>query len=234
MDKLKSTCRITEVDDTSDMLLKIYGESQAVSDDKFLQSIFADMKPLSDQITSAIKQDKAQSTLDEADVVRDNAVVALSNLLTGCSTMPVEKLAKSGIALKTVFDKYGVKITRESYVNESSLIESLLKDLDDQSLKSDIAALQGVGETIEALRSAQDAFNRARLDYEAAKAENSVAVSATELKKPILALINDKLVPYLNIMVIAEPDKFSVFAGRVSETIDRANASVASRSKKSE
>lgn len=230
MKKLNASARVTEVDDTSDQLITIYNNATALADEPFLKATFAEMKTLSVKITEAIKSDKAQSDLDKADANRDAQIHALSKIITGYASIPIENLAKSGAALKKIFDKYGLKITRESYANESSLIESMLMDLGAESVKSDVEALQGVAETIAALRGAQDAFNKARLEYDTAKANDKACANATEVKKSLLAVINDKLVTYLNAMIVADNAKYGQFAGMVEAEINRVNEAVSARS----
>ena len=59
---------------------------------------------------------------------------------------------------KKMFDNYTLSITRENYESESSLVESLLADLNTAALQAHITALPGVSEAIVAVRTAQTAF----------------------------------------------------------------------------
>ena len=233
MEKLTVSARITEVDDASNQLVKVYEQTPAVQNDALLKAIFDEMKSLSEQITEAILRDKVKSELEEADNVRDEKVRSLFKVVCGYAAMPMEGIAKSGIALKRVIDKYGVRIVNESYANESSLIESLLQDLAVDELKDDIASLSGVSEAIEALRSAQDVFDNARLSYyNAMSVEETSKVSATGIKKPLLYCINNKLVDYLNIVASLNEGLYGEFAGLIAEEIEKANAAIALRFKK--
>ena len=232
MNRIRITARITEVDDASDQLITLYEQSAAVKGDGLLKTIFAEMKSLSDRITEAICRDKAESELESADALRDDEVRRLSSVINGYASMHVEALAKNGATLKRVFDKYGVKIVNESYASESSLIESLLGDLADEEVGGCVAALQGVPEAVAALRAAQDAFNNARLAYDSAKAQDRSTASATEIKRLLLACINQKLVAYLNVVRMSDAATYGEFAGLVEEEIERVNAAVASRTKR--
>lgn len=232
MKKLASIARVTEIDALSDTLLRLYADETAVANDAFLKKYFAELQKLSDAITEAIKRDHAQSNMDEKDAARDEAVRNLGDLLDGYAVFPVPEKKAAALALKAIFDKYGRKITGESYANESSFIESLLKDLDTSDAKANIAKLDGIEATVKAVRTTQDEFTAA---YDAwAKAQNAdaAAVNATGVKKPLVALINDKIVPYLTAM--AEEDEFKHFASLVAQEIDKVNGAVSGRSGKAE
>lgn len=108
----------------------------------------------------------------------------------------------------------------------------MLEDFAAEPLAAHIAALEGVSEAISAIRSAQDAFTSANDAYVAAS--DSKGASASSFKKPLLAAINEKLVPYLNAMQIAKNENCAAFAAGVETEINRVNEAVAKRSKKGE
>ena len=84
-----------------------------------------------------------------------------------------------------------------------------------QKVAEGIKALAGVAELVAQLHEAQDAFAAAYDGYIKAKAGK--CDSASSLKKPLVALINDGIVPYLNIVAA------------MAENIKRANDIVAPR-----
>ena len=86
--------------------------------------------------------------------------------------------------LLAVTEKYK-GITSEAYARESSLIESMLEDFGNATLADSIKALDGVGDLISALRTAQDDFNAA--NDTATAALTAKGESAYALKKPLLA-----------------------------------------------
>lgn len=164
---------------------------------------------------------------DEADGSRDDAVRSLGAVLSGYAAMPIAAKKEAAIPLKAVYDKYAkAGILRANYTSESSMIESMLEDL--SALAENIAALDGVGEAVAEVRATQDAFAKANDEYVAAKADKSV--SATSLKKPLISLVNDKIVPYLDAMFIAGNENCAAFARTVEEEIKRVNAVVSARS----
>ena len=230
MNKLNAKARITEVDGLSDSVIRIFGADSKAQGDAFLKSQIAQLTVLSDAITAAILQDKAVSNLDEADSKRDEAIKNLGALLSGYAVFPLEEKKAAALGLKAVYDKYAKSgILSASYISESSMIESLLGDFSSAEAKANIEKLDGIGDMIAAIRTAQDDFTAANDAF--VKAEGSKGASASSYKKPILSVINDKIVPYLNTMAVVGNTAVAEFAKGVESEITRVNETVAKRGK---
>ena len=231
MKKIRTTVRVTELDTISDVLLRLYKADSSIASDDYLKSTMAEIESLSERITIAIKADKIASTLDEADVKRDEIIRSLGTLLNGYAVIPIAEKKAAAEKLLAVFDKYK-GITAESYANESSFIESMLKDYAASELADSIKALDGVGSYITDLRAAQDEFNKANDEFTAANVNKGE--SATALKKPLLSAINDKLVAYLTAMNLVNTAVYGDFVSKAEAEIEKMNNSVAKRGKVSE
>lgn len=227
MNKVISKVRVTEVDGLSDALVRLYKADEGVSSDVFLKSVMDEIEKLSVAITTAIKKDKVLSNLEEADIVRDEAVKNLSTLLDGYEVFPVAAKKEAAQKLKTVFDKYRKSIITANYVSESSLIESLLEDFSKE--EEAVSLLDGIKEILEQIRSAQDSFVKASDEYNAASTVKTE--SASSLKKPLLSAINDKLIPYITAMKMANSAVYADFATKAEGEIKRVNEIVLRRGK---
>lgn len=226
MKKVKQNIRITEADTVSDALVRIYKAAGAVAKDAALATIMGEVETLSAKITTAIKADKVSRSLEDADAKRDDVIRSLGTLLSGYGAIPiVEKKAAAG-KLLAVYDKYGKSIVGESYARESSLIESMLEDFSADALSYAIKSLDGVADLIASLRAAQDEFNAA--NDTATAALTAKGESAYAVKKPLLAAINEKLVPYLTAMAAVSTD-YADLAAKADVEIAKANASVAKK-----
>lgn len=227
MNKVISKVRVTEVDGLSDALVRLYKADEGISSDAFLKSVMDEIEKLSVSITTAIKKDKVLSNLEEADGVRDEAVKNLSTLLDGYEVFPVAAKKEAAQKLKTIFDKYRKSITTANYVSESSLIESLLEDFSKE--EETVSLLDGIKEILEQIRSAQDSFVKASDEYNAASTVKTE--SASSLKKPLLSAINDKLIPYITAMKMANSAVYADFATKAEGEIKRVNEIVLRRGK---
>ena len=125
-----------------------------------------------------------------------------------------------------------MKITGENYASQSTLINSLLGDFSATELKSSIEALAGVKEALTEIQTKQNAFAVLRSDYEKAQVSQKEKSSATSLRKPLLELINKKVVPYLVAMSIAQPELFKNLTAEASEIVTSTNEAIKARSKK--
>lgn len=231
MKKINSSLRVTELDTLSDVLVRLYKDSSsgesAISKDANLSGIMAEVEKLSAEITTAIKRDKVSVSLDDADIARDEIIRNLGDALTGYAAIPVAAKKAAAQKLLLTFGKYGKQITSKNYAEESSLIESMLEDFGSDSLKADVAALDGVGDLLDSLRSAQDSFNKANDEYTAANVGKGE--SATSVKKTLLTALNYKLVPYLT--AVGALDSYKAFVSKCEAEITKANATVSTRAK---
>ncbi|MFK8270636.1 DUF6261 family protein [Capnocytophaga stomatis] len=232
MKNLHFNSRITEVGDVANRLAVLYKGTATLQDDAFLKNLLSEIQTQGDAITEAIKKDKAVSKLEDADAERDQAIRVLDKMLKAYEVFPVENTKAHGQKIATIFKKYGVKITEENYSSESNLIDSLLKDLSASEVQASVTALSGVSEAIAQIRTTQEEFARLRLQYEEAFTENLSKVSASSLRKPLLGLINKKLIPYLVAMTLVDGAKYTTFADKVAKIIDDMNEVVKARAKK--
>ena len=232
MKPLNYQSRITEVGDVANRLAVLYKGTATLQDDTFLKTLFAEIQTQGDQITEAVKKDKAVSKLEEADAKRDEAIRVLDKMLKAYEVFPVESTKAHGVKIATIFKKYGVKITEENYSSQSNLVDSLLKDLSVAEVQASVVALSGVSEAIANIRTTQEEFSKVRLQYEEAFTENLSKVSASSLRKPLLELINKKMIPYLVAMTLVDKAKYSTFADKVSKVINDMNEVVKGRAKK--
>lgn len=229
MKRLNTSVRTTELDDTSDRLLQLYTGEAALKDEAFLKPLFVEMQALSDKITEAIRRDKIFSDLEDADAERDGALSKIFKIVDGYRAMPVATMSEPAERLLPVVAKFR-GTARQNYTTESSLIEAMLSDLSATQPTADIAALPGLAEAVALLRDAQTNFNTKRTTYEKALGGQTYAESASTYKKPLLELINGKLLPYLEVMNMADPAKYASLAAAAASAIESTNAAVKARS----
>ena len=223
--KVNGKAHVTELDALSDAMEREYAlacgdGSTAVAKDTILKTQFAQLTDLSARNTTAIKQDAVVSTLDEVDGKRDSVTRDLFTLSTGYTASPFAEVKAAAQDVCAVLEKYGRAMTSKSYAEQTALTESLLEDLGADKIAAQIKTLAGVMELVASLRKAQDSFATAHDGYIKAKAGKGE--SASSLKKPLVSLINDNIVPYLNIVAAIEgyTDFIAAIAGNIKKTND--------------
>ena len=228
--KVINNVRTTELDALSDAMEREYAAAcgdgaTAVGRDAVLKTQFGQLADLSARNTTAIRQDAVVSTLDEADSARDSATRDLFTLAGGYTASPFAEVRAAAVGVCAVLDKYGRGMTSKNYADQTALTESLLEDLGAEKVAAQVKALSGVAELVAQLRGAQDGFAAAHDGYVRAKAGKGE--SASSLKKPIVSLINDNIVPYLNI--VSAMDGYAEFVAAVAGNIKSTNDTVARR-----
>jgi len=153
-------------------------------------------------MTTAIKRDKIPSNLEALDANRDNLIRTLKALVTAAALHPDSAQQAAGKAAKAVFDKYGVKIARESYEGETTYVRSMLADFD--AIASSVKVVSGLSETIDGLKEAEAAFEAEYASY--AQAIANAGKSATELKKELVAALNSGLLAYIDAVSLVDDD----------------------------
>ena len=233
IDKISSTSRVTEVDASSMRIIGAY-KTTSLSSDPHLALMFTALEPLSGTLSAAINRIKPGSTLEEADEDRDNKGRGLFYLVSGLSHHPTKKIYEAAQIVLAVLNKFGFSMFGESYSVESSLITSLLIELAKTELQEAIAVLPGCSDMVAELLAAQDYFEQTRIAWEQEKAEESTLQNATEVKKEVLALINEKIVVYMRAMEMVDEPNYGVFARTLAEIIADNNEVVKKRRKKDE
>lgn len=228
--KVNGKAHVTELDALSDAMEREYAlacgdGSTIVAKDTILKMQFAQLTDLSARNTTAIKQDAVVSILDEVDGKRDSVTRDLFTLSTGYMASPFAEVKAAAQDVCAVLEKYGRGITSKGYAEQTALTESLLEDLGAKKIAAQIKVLAGVTELMASLREAQDAFAVAHDGYIKAKAGKGE--SASSLKKPLASLINDNIVPYLNI--VAAMEGYADFIAAIAGNIKKTNETVARR-----
>jgi len=150
-------------------------------------------------------------------------VKALHYLILGSTHHPNSEVKAAALNLKAVFAKYGLKMIHESYTIESSLIESLLEDFSAPELQADIALVSGCAEIIANLQSDQNNFRTAHFDWEEEKAKNELSQCASDIKKEVISIINNKIMLHLKAMQQVNKELYGNLALTVSQIINDSN-----------
>ena len=228
-----SNSRVAEVDNVSDRIIGAY-EKTSLSSDNHLAEVMTNLQTQSALLTTAIKRMKAESDLELKDEDRDQAVRALYYLLKAYLNHPNTTIKNAAVQLDDLFEHYGISVTVENYATESAHINSMLEDLAAEKYQPLIAVLPACAGLITALETAQSAFEEARIAFETEKAEEGTQSSASEIKKVVGSIINNKLVVYLRAMVQVDGETYGPFGNTVSEIINDNNVVVKKRKKNTE
>ena len=231
--KIIPQSRNGEVADVLDSTISAY-KASTLATDPYLVAIFAELQPKSPLMIAAIERSKAESQLEAADIFRDDKIRGLFYCVQSALYNNEADLKAAAQKVDKLLRKYGLEVIYDSYVEESTLVKSLLNDLADPSLTEDIALIPGCASAIAQLKDAQDAFSTLSDSFEKVKSVEKQQKSASQLKKEIVNLINQKLVKYLNGMQAVNDTEYGTLVNHIAQIIADNNSRVKRRSENDE
>lgn len=223
--KIHFNIQNAELADFAPKLYSWYAASAAAGD-VILKPMMSKEKESGDALLTAFKRQKIVSGLDEADKARDEATVSLYAVVDGYARFPLAEKKSAAVQLLTVLDKYR-GLTRQSLNKQSTETMSLLEDLAKDEFASSIKALDGVADLIAKVSAAQAAFRAEEARLVESKA--GAGDNATTLRKKLFSLINDDIIPYLNIAAKYGDEGYAELARKVAAEVDATNLKVTQR-----
>lgn len=225
---LSSRAKNAEANDVITQVLSASTAYDFSSEPEFV-AFLADMGTLNQELKISLYRIKTESDLEDLDHIRDSETDKLFKLVEGYTAHPVVEIKEAADKVERILRHYGLSIIYKSYSEQSALTESLLEDLDAESLGESLSVMTGCSELIENLRNAQDAFEEKRIAYEAEKGKESILRTATEIKNELVKMFNNKFIVYLNGAVVFKSALFGEYANTVKEVIDTLNAAIKRR-----
>lgn len=206
----------------------------APAEDTILQSVKNEIVQLKDRLVTAIQPGKLASELEILDGLRDDTYRAFVYLIRGYAHHLDAAIKSAAEEVLKVLNKYGLELTRLNYAAETIEIESLIKDMKLPAMATHLEAMPGAQDLLGKLESELAQFVVAQKAYLDAVGEGKLAGSATEIKKELVNVINNKLVMYLNGMMQVNPEPYTALYTKLDIVIDEANELVRLRRKNEE
>ena len=225
---LKRSIHVAELSALSSALLRAFGSSRI--ERASVKAIMAEIQNYNGILSSATLKSKSSVSTAGSDKERDKKISAMNKILTGYCAMKNAEMNAPAQKLKAELDVYlKNKIASKSLDEETEMVLSLLGVFSGEKMQEYVKILPGVQDAIDDLREANEACIASR-DAKSAAKKNKVQ-SASEVKEPLVKLINEKLVPILNAALIEESEDILDFAKTVSVEIASANSRIDARTK---
>lgn len=229
--KVQNNIQIAELGTLSQAIGVRYDENLSkIGEDRILDSLMANEKKESNALISSMNRTKSASSLVEKDSARDEALSALIDMAKAYTLLGTASQKQTAVKVCALLDKYK-GIAHLNNATESAKIASLLEDLDKEGNKEAVEALPNLAEAVAAVRAAEADFLasvKAQEDEKLGLGDNASAV-----KKRLIALLNDKLIPYLNIASELFAENYGAFAEQVALAVNKSNSVVTQRAKRS-
>ena len=229
--KVQNNIQIAELGTLSQGIGSRYDENTAkIGEDRLLDALMAQEKKESNALISSMNRTKSASSLEAKDNARDEAISALFDMAKAYTLLGTASQKQTAVKVCSLLDKYK-GIAHLNNASESAKVASLLEDLDKEGNKEAVEALPNLSEAVAALRDAESEFLacvKAQEDEKLGLGDNASAV-----KKRLICLLNEKLIPYLNIASELFADNYGSFAEQVALSVNKSNSVVTQRAKRS-
>ncbi|MBQ3826498.1 MAG: hypothetical protein II811_10230 [Spirochaetaceae bacterium] len=190
------------------------------SDDKTFNLFGTKIKELAQAQTVAIKKDRVYSGLDVLDAERDSLWKAAIDIIGAYKKNPVKEISDAAEKIFPIAEKYGKKITRVTYDEETAYLKSAQTDFSAEGAAAAIKVLPGLSETLENLWAKNADFEAQTASFVSTSANSEK--SATSLRKELVSLINS-FITYVDVVGVVRSDLLG-FSKELQSRIDRANA----------
>jgi hypothetical protein len=207
IEKISSNSKNSEVDITTQSMLDVINEKDWSLDTFFTEQIRI-LSDLNIRHSTAILRNKMESEMQARDDKRDLPIRRFNLLIEGYKAHPDPAIREAAEEVSKIFDNYGVGIIKDSYIDTSSAVVSMLRDFKNSIMQSHIAKLDGVAAILDELEATQNEFQTYFITYEKYRTEEGKKENATTIKLQVLKLINESIVTYLRAMEMAKPDEY--------------------------
>lgn len=228
MNKISSNSSTNEIAEACQGIIEL-SKKYPIEGDTYYSLTFEKMTEKLNALIGKINSGWLNSELKEKDDARDLDVRAIFYEVSAkCMRRPSADQEKA-LRIKTVLDRYGLKITEDSYTLESAEIRAMLSDLKLVELEDSLASIPGFKKLIENTEESMAAFDLAALQLIEDKNERKNAKTATAIAVELKSIINDELLVYLAGMAKAKSMEFKPFVNVVNTLIKNSNGKVRDR-----
>jgi hypothetical protein len=231
--KISASSRNGETNTLFALMLTAFAKSDWTAD-LYLSPALISTQARSTTLNLAVRRLKAYSQMAEIDEVRDTQFRDLFKLVEGYTHIPIAEIKEAALLVYSIMVQYGLGIINEDYAQESSDVDSLLTDLSQADILIAIAKLQGVAESIATLNGTQQQFKNLAVQQAEGESVKKDLVSASKLKKEMIADFNGNLMAYMNVMAMVKPEMYEATAKTIAELVDNNNELVKRRRKTGE
>lgn len=186
---------------------------------------------IGEQMSTSIATDRSKPKTEELadkDGLRDDLLSALKSLLRGYMKWNHNGYPDQAEKVYRLVRKHGLNMTWKNYEEESALLESLLKDLEQPAIAEALTALS-LTELIGDLKNAQAAFSETYRKATELEAGKDPVTAATILKKDARKLLS-QVASYLNVMATTNEPVYGALAAEMAELVNSLNQKIRARS----
>ncbi|MDM8160690.1 DUF6261 family protein [Labilibaculum sp. K2S] len=194
-----------------------------ITEDAYFSITFEKLSGISNELIGKMNAGWLNSELKDKDEARDLDLRAVFyEVKAKCMRRPSAGQEKA-LRIKEVLDRYGMKITEESYTIESAGVRAMLSDLNAPELEECVRAIPDLKQLMDNVEQSQADFDVSASKLIEDKNERENAKSASVVAQEVKSIINNELLVYLAAMAKANPAKYKPFTDVVNTLIETSN-----------
>lgn len=202
------------------------------SSNSFLTGIITKVETKNISLSNAIgevRSNKNTEILAEADRFFDKDMICLKSFVEANKYLRDENKVKNAENVWKIISAHDANLYRLGYEKQIVLADSLLADFAEKDVRPVIETLTGVPEAVEnvklSLANLKALYHESK-EYDASKAD---IIAPSIQKNGIRDIINQELIPYLDVMSKVEPDIYIESYKVILEYIESINTKVRAR-----
>lgn len=217
---------------TQTILTKIDALGNDASD--HLIDLLARMEEMQLNLTAAIKRAPVKAQMLQGVVEMKSCFQRFHQLIDSYAAMTEMDFQPSAQELLHVLQSFYRKILFcTQQLTCSSYVAALISEFEQEDFLSKLSTLPFAEHLFEKLKSSQLSFSQCHAEYHHLRQQQIDSPNATKLRLELLHLINQELVPYLNVMAQVKSVDYSAFS-RAINSIIRGHNVVMKRKRKGE
>lgn len=223
--EILSICTPSEINDCITDILHILKQKDFISHPYFKTSIkeVDQENMLLSQSIGTVRSSKYAEILKKTDKYRDRMLSGLTQVSRASMLRGDEDIAKNATEVYRIIKAHGLDLRHKSYQSESAGIDSIVSELNSESMQAMIDTLPESKAFLVELASANQTFKK-YFDENMAYKASIVKLNSPSIQVRIVRnLFNSKLVQFINMMSEIEPENFKTLANKIAPYTDKIN-----------
>lgn len=223
--QILKSCSVGEVGSIASNTLNELGK-KTWENDSFLTAIIEKLTPetaLLQKTTGTVRKSTYTIKLAETDAVFDRSYLATKQFVLANTFSVDPDHAENAQKVWNIFEAHDLQLYRLGYEKQIFRTSSLIEQLKSDEMQPVVDSLIGVSESLEIMENSHNILKdlfRMSMEEEAAK-EKMIAPSVQ--KMVVCDLMNDELLPYLDVMSKVKPDVYGETTKVITQYIESVN-----------
>ncbi|BAX81905.1 hypothetical protein [Labilibaculum antarcticum] len=230
-ERIHHYCTANEVSSAVTNLLIAFAKGDW-SNDAVLTTLLGFLGTENVVLTKGLQLTKASihsKDLHEMDELADKAFVCVKKFLWANTYELDENKAKDARELWKVFDIHDMNMHRKSYKSQMIISKLLIVNLNEPELKQKMAGLTGVESLFDKFVKTSGNLRIQFLETQNTVTGVAKVIAPSAQRRVVRKIVNEQLLPYLDAVVVAFPEKYAAICKLIHEYIMSANIKARSR-----